>query len=159
MEPPLFGSGNGLNEPTSLPHMNLQWSHRFSAVETGWKDGPSEDQVNPSMEPPLFGSGNWQYTLYVPLVTVPSMEPPLFGSGNMASARASMLAWLSFNGATAFRQWKLVKEHRGSVGVAYLQWSHRFSAVETSTGACTGRPTAQAFNGATAFRQWKLAWS
>ena len=120
----------------------LQWSHRLSAVETS----PSLQcpchiaTERPSMEPPPFGSGKtrmsalqWSHRLSAVETTVgtalryraPSMEPPPFGSGN----------WIrSFNGATAFRQWRAL--HQSSI----LQWSHRLSAVETPTGCAFPPP-------------------
>ena len=60
----------------------LQWSHRFSAVETGGKVGQVQLHHHPSMEPPLFGSGNLRCMPSLGHDLLPSMEPPLFGSGN-----------------------------------------------------------------------------
>ena len=58
------------------------------------------------------------------------MGPPPFGGGNLASALDRLGGTSGFNGATAFRRWKLVAGQ-----------------------GCIARP--QRFNGATAFRRWK----
>ena len=60
------------------------------------------------------------------------MEPPPFGSGNSPCRWGCHPPRTAFNGATAFRQWKLCR---------------RYAAPAAQT---------EAFNGATAFRQWKL---
>ena len=86
----------------------------------------------------------------------------------------------SFNGATAFRRWKLVVAVAGvsllneaSMGPPpfgdgnspelwcrcprswLLQWGHRLSAMETGAAPARRRHAAAGFNGATAFRRWK----
>ena len=87
------------------------------------------------MGPPPFGSGNRHVRpLLEGALSVASMGPPPFGSGNAAhvqSVTGRGAFWRSFNGATAFRQWK------------------RFRALQCPV---TFR---RSFNGATAFRQWK----
>ena len=61
------------------------------------------------------------------------MGPPPFGGGNLTGRAGQVPDARSFNGATAFRRWKL-----------------RSSTLRTaSTGS---------FNGATAFRRWKSRW-
>ena len=109
------------------------------------------------------------------------MEPQPFGHGNVRQwlPRPNLLP--AFNGATAFRPWKLVaNKHRG-LSSAILQWSHSLSAMETAqveseyselwvlqwshslsameTGPMgrVGQHGLRAFNGATASRPWKLA--
>ena len=60
-----------------------------------------------------------------------------------------------FNGATAFRRWKYLHGMGGRLLGFSLQWGHRLSAVEITTGSgVRGRP--RGFNGATAFRRWKF---
>ena len=94
--------------------------------------------------------------------------------------RAGAGAACSFNGATAFRRWKLMERlaslpigrclqwgHRlsametenpiGKLSTVFrLQWGHRLSAMET-IGSWSAQPACASFNGATAFRRWKLA--
>ena len=60
------------------------------------------------------------------------MGPPPFGDGNAAGGTPAPLRKESFNGATAFRRWKLGHRDRHGHG-----------------------PLRRAFNGATAFRRWK----
>ena len=92
----------------------------------------------------------------------PSMGPPPFGDGNLAASPTSDARGYSptFNGATAFRRWKLTAGlHAQAVLGPNLQWGHRLSAMET-VQACLGRESAggpASFNGATAFRRWKLS--
>ena len=108
----------------------LQWSHRLSAVETSRWPTPESCMVRPiqaaSMEPPPFGSGNEDLVEAFTGLRA-SMEPPPYLD------TADVTVSLSFNGATAFRQWKLC--HRCGQGGCpqwrQLQWSHRLSAVET----------------------------
>ena len=95
------------------------------------------------------------------LVQNASMGPPPFGSGNSAPVGPTSPGKSSFNGATAngataFRQWKLVVqalvvlvEHVPSMGPPpFGSGNGRFLLPGAGAGA--------AFNGATAFRQWKL---
>ena len=109
-----------------------------------------------------------------------SMGPPPFGDGKMCSSRARLKTSLRFNGATAFRRWKVLNQASSAVVSALLQWGHRLSAME-STGvaadcgdahtASMGPPpfgdgkakppptrltSSGGFNGATAFRRWKV---
>ena len=84
------------------------------------------------MGPPPFGDGNVAFSLPGILAFLgPSMGPPPFGDGNPCGGRLENLHVLAFNGATAFRRWKLV--------------------VILSYGSSQHNP----FNGATAFRRWK----
>ena len=82
MGPPPFGSGNYMRDGNIKDDDDLQWGHRLSAVETG--------QAASLLQP----------------LRRPSMGPPPFGSGNPSHVIAVGLPWISFNGATAFRQWK-----------------------------------------------------
>ena len=132
------------------------------------------------MGPPPFGSGNERERLAEHMAIRPSMGPPPFGSGNSRNLPPPTPPVQTFNGATAFRQWKrampkkrkksgqslqwghrlsavetrIIPDNLGA-SAGCLQWGHRLSAVETGPGppalTCPPRP----FNGATAFRQWK----
>ncbi len=87
--------------------MILQWSHRLSAMES-WK--PCEmplHQKSPSMEPPPFGDGKRPRRPKPQLAPGPSMEPPPFGDGKTTSTPAAAETPTPFNGATAFRRWKV----------------------------------------------------
>ena len=110
------------------------------------------------MGPPPFGDGNSLLPLCVSRSShTPSMGPPPFGDGNLPSSRSTgkasrSLQWghrlsamettrlrrpslnrlRTFNGATAFRRWKLTAPTTGTT------------------------PSLSSFNGATAFRRWKL---
>ncbi len=161
MEPPPFGSGNPRTSPgtksSSTPfngatafrqwklgyaadfplYTVLQWSHRLSAVETGQDHVGALPIPVPSMDPPPFGSGNVDYLSHHPHRNYrPSMEPPPFGSGNWAT-RPTSRSTRSFNGAAAFRQWKLSWAWASSLSLKYLQWSHRLSAVDEDGGGTT----------------------
>ena len=84
------------------------------------------------MGPPPFGDGNslLPRTRYQ-MRSMPSMGPPPFGDGNCAW-EPSWWRWLSsFNGATAFRRWKLNGPVYGVDDFNDLQWGHRLSAMET----------------------------
>ena len=84
MGPLTFGSGNAaFSGGFSIGAFLLQWGHCLSAVETRllWID-----------RPPHF---------------LASMGPLPFGSGNEAVLSYTVSSMPSFNGATAFRQWKL----------------------------------------------------
>ena len=59
------------------------------------------------MGPPPSGSGNPYLVFVLDVVRATSMGPPPSGSGNRAYHRVSILGGQDFNGATAFRQWKL----------------------------------------------------
>ena len=157
MEPPPFGSGNSIQSPVPTRYWrSLQWSHRLSAVETRLG-------LNRPLKQTLL---QWSHRLSAVETTrgVPSRGGP--------SA--------CFNGATAFRQWKLENRLRPLYEQMKLQWSHRLSAVETACGVVASgfghqlqwshrlsavetlssrrfqHGTGGRFNGATAFRQWKL---
>ena len=109
----------------------LQWGHRLSAVETLREGNLMPDIFGASMGPPPFGSGNGHRAVLHDRRDQASMGPPPFGSGNCAARRtmnpsrtrlqwghrlsavetsgtaARRMIWPRFNGATAFRQWKL----------------------------------------------------
>ena len=114
MEPPPFGSGNWLRLGTArCCPSRLQWSHRLSAVET------PDSEVRPILQA-LLSWLQWSHRLS-------AVE-----TRQMFMGLHTRLTTSSFNGATAFRQWKLQR-----------------CSVQTllASSAC--------FNGATAFRQWK----
>ena len=112
--------------------MDLQWGHRLSAMETAtrqphpkssscafngatafrrWKHGrdvAGQAPEEPSMGPPPFGDGNSGQLVYVGQTSdLPSMGPPPFGDGNLARRSHATADGGTFNGATAFRRWKL----------------------------------------------------
>ena len=158
----------------------LQWGHRLSAMETR-KAHPGYFHLEvPSMGPPPFGDGNWAHPHPAPEGRyLPSMGPPPFGDGNRCNCGATYCPSRTFNGATAFRRWKLPPTsnwrrsglilqwgHRLSAMETdeevwrrwkpiNLQWGHRLSAMETGPGAGCHSVLHRSFNGATAFRRWK----
>ena len=178
MGPPPFGSGNlelaglkplsgrGFNGATAF----RQWKHRRYGVRPA---GPGRA----SMGPPPFGSGNTGGTVFDRLDRGELQWGHRLSAVETPAVRCST-GWTgaSFNGATAFRQWKpqrLKGTHKSSLcfngATAFrhvyrgnrpdglgLQWGHRLSAVETPAVRCSTGWTGASFNGATAFRQWKL---
>ena len=60
------------------------------------------------------------------------MGPPPFDGGNAGAHPLLPLTSERFNGATAFRRWKLRERAGWGRGSAKLQWGHRLSTVETS---------------------------
>ena len=85
-----------------------------------------------SMGPPPFDGGNLRaVVLHATAGTHASMGPPPFDGGNTGRGLRGRRTRLRFNGATAFRRWKLGAE----AGIA----GH----------------VLEGFNGATAFRRWK----
>ena len=205
MEPPPFGDGNG---PAEQPLGGVyDASMEPPPFGDGNKDGLRSARMlfDASMEPPPFGDGNRDRRGRAkPRMGDASMEPPPFGDGNSIELPTTdyelALQWshrLSametpldgqparaardrFNGATAFRRWKLASGCIGQTAVTTLQWSHRLSAMETheTVAAKVQDPpasmepppfgdgnwslrtwttwTCACFNGATAFRRWKL---
>ena len=115
---------------TAATHTNLQWGHRLSAMETrkyGWhfhiilhlqwghRLSAMETPASRKRSAPRHSA---------------SMGPPPFGDGNRTIPTTRRTATTGFNGATAFRRWKL--------------------------GQARGTPSSLGcFNGATAFRRWK----
>ena len=160
MGPPPFSSGNSaVGSGTITIRATLQWGHRLSAVETRDTRPSPSHAGRASMGPPPFGSGNkvptngtvtsgirlqWGHRLSA-VETLECLAGELEGLmmlqwGHRLSAVETPAVWLvfagrcsSFNGATAFRQWKQPSRHK-----------HR-------------RRPQPSFNGATAFRQWKRA--
>ena len=143
------------------PGWPLGWGYRL-AMETS---DCSEFRSPASMGPPPFGDGNAFHS------GPASMGPPPFGDGNAPETPGwwsvsvvldaeSKLQWghrlsametglLSmgdtvqcFNGATAFRRWKL-ESRMVTVGFNELQWGHRLSAMETRYGVHTERGPSQ----------------
>src|SRR5690606_26455926 len=86
----------------------LQWSHGFSAVETGPLHDPHPPTQPASMEPRLLSRGNRLVRHANGRGRGASMEPRPRSRGNRARAR------------------------RQATRAAELQWSHGFSAVETT---------------------------
>ena len=110
------------------------------------------------MGPPPFDGGNPDDEPHQSLAALASMGPPPFDGGNSACRFERRFRPLRFNGATAFRRWKLSRPNEPVKPLSMLQWGHRLSTVETPSAA-RGDPGARSFNGATAFRRWKLAGS
>ena len=136
MGPPPFGDGNRTNHPgSSSLQTGLQWGHRLSAMETAVMATAMAYPPSPLQ---------WGHRLS-------AMET----RGTASTGRPSSTC---FNGATAFRRWKLAAATDDDVqAVAELQWGHRLSAMETRYAAGDARPRSTCFNGATAFRRWKRA--
>ena len=155
MGPPPFGSGNdrqamaicfnrccfngatafrqwkrsGFTNPEGLASQ-LQWGHRLSAVETceRWR------------KIKWFTTLQWGHRLSAVETAYPTTRQTPLSTG--------------FNGATAFRQWKLPtplgrKGHSTCFNgaTAFRQWKQMDARMGWSSGL--------RFNGATAFRQWK----
>ena len=130
MEPPPFGDGNNTEQ-----HERRR-RHAASMEPPPFGDGnfdhgqENAEVGSASMEPPPFGDGNLLDTAGPPSQMYASMEPPPFGDGNQHITLVADGAACSFNGATAFRRWKL------------------YQPLQTFAGY-------RRFNGATAFRRWK----
>ena len=100
-------------KPTLTRPSKLQWGHRLSAMETSL-----------CLISLLLGSSlQWGHRLsametriavnVISIFTVhASMGPPPFGDGNNQTCKTSETSLPSFNGATAFRRWKLWKRSR-----------------------------------------------
>ena len=111
---------------------SLQWGHRLSAMESGLR-GPA-----------------------LPSILIASMGPPPFGDGKLAPALPPAAPAPRFNGATAFRRWKVavyVHIHRN---VRELQWGHRLSAMERPPISPTGRDRIRASMGPPPFGDGKM---
>ena len=83
------------------------------------------------------------------------MEPQLLRCGNTNKPRLHNSRCKTFNGATTFALWKLVKDRKITAEDIILQWSHNFCVVETITGSTPIDVTIFTFNGATTFALWK----
>ena len=135
MGPPPFGSGNHqLNPFLQDAYLVLQWGHRLSAVETGmcvryWKGRFLWLQWGHRLS--AVETARWHHALGD--LRLASMGPPPFGSGNSTIPPQVLDGIIGFNGATAFRQWKLPSITPRPSSVSRLQWGHRLSAVETRT--------------------------
>ena len=166
MEPPPFGDGNaGYAADANITDALLQWSHRLSAMETAALIRHDLDLTSASMEPPPFGDGNssclaspqwisgllqWSHRLsametlqFVSQLSasyLASMEPPPFGDGNREARSTTNSRRRCFNGATAFRRWKLWLAEVSPIMAYMLQWSHRLSAMETFEGGLDMSP-------------------
>ena len=65
---------------------------------------------------------------------------------------------VSFNGATTFQPWRL-EDTNGKVAPVFytneFQWSHDFSAMETTHKLAWLNQVHRCFNGATTFQPWR----
>ena len=196
MEPPPFGDGNRIqwecvsgsvspfNGATALRRWKqdsmevrirerfaLQWSHRPSAMETGFNGSAYPGAFRPSMEPPPFGDGNPASPATTPastfpfngatalrrwkpargprrrVVGAPSMEPPPFGDGNQVTYAASDIGMAPSMEPPPFGDGNDSSEDTRNRLSNILQWSHRPSAMETIPGNLTGA------------RRYALQWS
>ncbi len=133
MGPPPSGSGNFSVSPCRKINSASfngatafrQWKLRGSLLR-------SSPARTASMGPPPFGSGN--HTTSAGL----SCDTQTLQWGHRLSAVETtffpsipVIASSSFNGATAFRQWKHCLDTCGAGYPSKLQWGHRHSAVET----------------------------
>ena len=156
MEPQPFGHGNGLRgrlpgavsgrfngatafRPWKPPPANppavgeawLQWSHSLSAMETRRRCGDGALGFPASMEPQPFGHGNPVSGKCGSSKRKRFNGATAFRPWKLRSERLRT-AWDSgFNGATAFRPWKRPKPPRVNLNKGSLQWSHSLSAMET----------------------------
>ena len=181
MGPPPFGDGNCTRGPCKYYHAFngatafRRWKRErrevHRAIDTiGPSMGPPPfkhpaghrlSAMEPSMGPPPFGDGNG---LGMPERfsghSVPSMGPPPFGDGNGDfGGLHQRVHGHPFNGATAFRRWKLgayrvqpafqVYFRPFNGATAFRRWKQPLPALT----ACRNDTP---FNGATAFRRWKL---
>ena len=132
MGPPPFGDGKALPPLSHIPsHMQLQWGHRLSAMESHPTGNLVIGHGYASMGPPPFGDGKGLGPLDGGSEPVASMGPPPFGDGKLGPATRKSARSRCFNGATAFRRWK----------------GGPFRSAQPHPQRC--------FNGATAFRRWK----
>ena len=156
MGPPPFGDGNfRASLRSTMQSAKLQWGHRLSAMET-------DHWATPLIS---FCSLQWGHRLsametagssqHLCLCFGASMGPPPFGDGNSGTRDRGWKPSSSFNGATAFRRWKLGHPVDAPCVVFVLQWGHRLSAMETPSRPPAMRQRVSCFNGATAFRRWK----
>ena len=118
-------------EPTTPPVHQLQWSHSLSAMETRRLPGQGAHPVPASMEPQPFGHGNSPSVAAKLPGKYASMEPQPFGHGNTTTSWTRGAPCTCFNGATAFRPWKLRSSRELRMRPSRLQWSHSLSAMET----------------------------
>ena len=161
---------------------SLQWGHRLSAMETRtaagwasptasafngatafrrWKPGrPLAGQVPrhlPSMGPPPFGDGNGCANL------ARLRDGRILQWGHRLSAMETghwALPWASaphaFNGATAFRRWKLAVRKRLRIPCSTFNGATAFRRWKRDVEQAAHDDHGRTFNGATAFRRWKL---
>ena len=141
MGPPPFGDGNGAGldpkHPANIASMGpppFGDGNRTEGVDDPIPTGYA------SMGPPSFGDGNGAVVVVLlDLDDAASMGPPPFGDGNALMLGAWEYNSPGFNGATAFRRWKLLSTTPRHIIVDPLQWGHRLSAMETNQ-----TPTAEA---------------
>ena len=110
------------------------------------------------MGPPPFGDGNTVICRGEgQLLFRASMGPPPFGDGNGGEVQALLSFSHGFNGATAFRRWKLHPVLPDSHPLWQASMGPPPFGDGNSTSTSTSTPTAAiaGFNGATAFRRWK----
>ena len=83
-----------------------------------------------------------------------SMEPRLLSRGYGRNMDAKSKHSSGFNGATTSQPWIPKFRFRYSITTAGLQWSHDFSAVDTSHSGLAGCRRSTGFNGATTSQPW-----
>ena len=132
----------------------LQWGHRLSAMDTGFRPRRRSPRPVASMGPPPFSDGYCTKCFFTgqrrPLA---SMGPPPFSDGYRSISTTSRPRTTCFNGATAFRRWIRQLHLMGTSSPYTLQWGHRLSAMDTLEPSVV-RFGFGGFNGATAFRRW-----
>ena len=133
MEPPPFSDGNlaGVDSGWQVV-VNLQWSHRLSAMETIWSMSRRPSAIT-------FNGAT------------------AFQRWKLLRPKGATVRMLPFNGATAFQRWKLSGWHggRGYV-VGPSMEPPPFSDGNKGESGHTNRGVSRPFNGATAFQRWKL---
>ena len=164
---------------TPYADSELQWGHRFSAMETLWEEG-DETTLWLLQWGHRFSAMETVRANGADAVLIrASMGPPLFSDGDPGSARRWRTCTACFNGATAFQRWRPRTCCRLCSRARLLQWGHRFSAMETPRHidgrrlpllASMGPPLFSdgdlehaavsahglaCFNGATAFQRWR----
>ena len=179
MGPPPFGSGNlnqrrtrqrvghGFNGATAFRQWKPSSRHggacRFPCFNGAtafrqWKPGPRLPDHPPlgpaSMGPPPFGSGNNEPPANTWLFKMLQWGHRL-SAVETSGARPLRRVYPSFNGATAFRQWKPGGGVGGVKIIAASMGPPPFGSGNGPALAFGLSPVCGGFNGATAFRQWK----
>ena len=144
MGPPPFGDGKSEYPPaTRMSPFTLQWGHRLSAMER-WMNPPGGAG---------YGWLQWGHRLSA-MERVRQLTQELqiltLQWGHRLSAMESCVRLSQplgrpprFNGATAFRRWKVDNVEPTEDDWLMLQWGHRLSAMERmgQSTAHTGRAT------------------
>ena len=87
--------------------LELQWGHRLSAMERGSQGPGCWAPQDASMGPPPFGDGKMLVLQRGANAVNASMGPPPFGDGKPSLFQRDRGPACRFNGATAFRRWKV----------------------------------------------------